>query len=231
MRKYIILLIILSGCHLFSSFQSHNEKPVKIKPYKLTKQEKKEGFRVLFDGTSMSEWVGNTEEYVLEDGCITMKPAQEMGGNLYSKDQYDNFVLRFDFLLTPEGNNGLGIRHDMVDKGYSGMELQILDNEAPVYRDLKPWQYHGSVYGYIPAKRGFQKPAGEWNSQEVIAVGDYIKIILNGTVILDGNLREATENLPADKVDQTIFNKTGHLAFLGHGSVVKFRNIRIKELE
>lgn len=230
MKKYITLIIIILGSFL-CAFQTKDGKPEKIKPYKLTKEEKKEGYKILFDGTSMSEWVGNTEEYVLEDGCIVMKPAQEMGGNLYSKNEYDNFILRFEFLLTPEGNNGLGIRHTIVDRGYSGMELQILDNEAPVYKDLKPWQYHGSVYGYIPAKRGFQKPVGEWNTQEVIANGDNIKISINGTVILDGNLREATKDLPADKVDQTIFNKTGHLAFLGHGSVVKFRNIRIKELK
>jgi len=229
MKKYIALIVVILGCCL-CAFQTKDGKPEKVKPYKLSKEEKKEGFKILFDGTSMSQWIGNTEEYVLEDGCIVMRPAQEMGGNLYSKDEFDNFVLRFEFLLTPEGNNGLGIRHTIVDRGYSGMELQILDNEAPVYKDLKEWQYHGSVYGYIPAKRGFQKPVGEWNTQEVIANGDNLKIILNGTVILDGNLREATKDLPADKVDQTIFNKTGHLAFLGHGSVVKFRNIRIKEL-
>lgn len=230
MKKHIILIIIILGS-VSCSFQIMGGKPEKIKPYKLTKKEKKESFKILFDGTSMSEWVGNTEEYVLENGCIVMKPAREPGGNLYSKDKFDNFILRFEFLLTPEGNNGLGIRHTIVDRGYSGMELQILDNEAPVYKDLKPWQYHGSVYGYIPAKRGFQKPTGEWNIQEVIANGDNIKIILNGIVILDGNLREATKDLPADQVDRTIFNKTGHLAFLGHGSVVKFRNIRIKELK
>lgn len=231
MKKYIALIVIvLTGSFLYA-FQIKDGKPENVKPYKLTKEEKKEGFKILFDGTSMSKWIGNTEEYVLEDGYIVMKPTQEIGGNLYSKDKFDNFVLRFEFLLTPEGNNGLGIRHTIVDKGYSGMELQILDNKAPVYKDLKPWQYHGSVYGYIPAKRGFQKPIGEWNTQEVIANGDNITIILNGTVILEENLREATKDLPADKVDQAIFNKTGHLAFLGHGSVVKFRNIRIKELK
>jgi len=231
MKKYIALIVIvLTGSFLYA-FQIKDGKPENVKPYKLTKEEKKEGFKILFDGTSMSKWIGNTEEYVLEDGCIVMKPTQEIGGNLYSKDKFDNFILRFEFLLSPEGNNGLGIRHTIVDKGYSGMELQILDSEAPVYKDLKPWQYHGSVYGYIPAKRGFQKPIGEWNTQEVIANGDNITIILNGTVILEANLRKATKDLPVDKVDQAIFNKTGHLAFLGHGSVVKFRNIRIKELK
>ena len=117
------------------------------------------------------------------------------------------------------------------DAAYVGMELQILDNEAPVYKDLHAYQYHGSVYGIIPAKRGFLKPTGEWNYQEVIAKGDHIKIILNGTVILDGDIREATKNgTPDGNKHPGLFNEKGHIGFLGHGSPVKFRNIRIKEL-
>ena len=62
-------------------------------------------------------------------------------------------------MLTPGANNGLGIRTPLEgDAAYGGMELQILDNEAPIYKDLEIYQYHGSVYGVIPAKRGFLKP-------------------------------------------------------------------------
>ncbi len=83
----------------------------------------------------------------------------------------------------------------------------------------------------IPAKRGYLKPTGEWNYQEVIADGDHIKVILNGTTILDGNIREAAQNGTMDHKDHPgLFNKKGHIAFLGHGSEVKFRNIRIKEI-
>jgi hypothetical protein len=83
----------------------------------------------------MDNWTGNTTEYMLEDGCIVMHPEEGIGGNLYSKEEFDDFVLRFDFLLTPGANNGLGIRHKIVGKteGYLGMEFQILDNEASVY--------------------------------------------------------------------------------------------------
>ena len=196
-----------------------------------TKPEK--GFKTLFDGSNMDAWQGNTTEYVLEDGCIVMKPTQEMGGNLYSKQAFADFILRFDFLLTPGANNGLGIRHDIVpnDKGYSGMELQILDNEDPQYKDLKPYQYHGSVYGIAPAKRGYLKKPGEWNTQEVIAKGDQITVKVNGTEILNTNLKEALKDKPAGSYMDAVLNKTGHIAFLGHGTVVKFKNIRIKELK
>jgi hypothetical protein len=208
------------------------EKGKKQKVTELSKEEKKEGFKFLFDGSSMDGWTGNTTEYVLEDGCIVMHPTDEMSGNLYSGEEFDDFVLRFDFLLTPGANNGLGIRHKIVGKteGYSGMELQILDSEAPEYKDLKPYQYHGSVYGYIPAKRGHLKPAGEWNTQEVTANGNRITVKLNGVIILDGDLKEATKDLPADRIQEGLFRKKGHIAFLGHDSVVKFKNIRIKPL-
>lgn len=204
----------------------------KQKKAELTKQEKKEGFRFLFDGTSMDNWTGNPD-YVLEDGCIVMRPSRKIGGNLYSKEEFDNFVLRFDFLLTPAANNGLGIRHEIVDteRGYIGMELQILDNEDPKYKELEPYQYHGSVYGIIPAKRGFLKPVGEWNTQEVIADGNRITVTLNGTVILDGDLAEATKDRPKEKIPAALFKKKGHIAFLGHGDVVKFRNIRVKPIQ
>jgi HEAT repeat protein len=202
-------------------------------PFKLSKQEEKEGFEILFDGTNMHKWTGNTADYITENGEMVIYPSKSHGGNLYTKEQYSDFVFRFQFQLTPGANNGLGIRTPMEgDAAYVGMELQILDNEAPIYANLQPYQYHGSVYGIIASKRGFLKPTGEWNYQEVIAKGDYIKITLNGTVILEGNIREATnENGPADhKEHPGLFNKTGHIGFLGHGSVVRFKDIRIRKL-
>lgn len=204
-------------------------------PFTLSKEEKEEGFTVLFDGTNMHEWTGNTNDYIIEEGVIAVYPSKNYKGsnqNLYTKNEYGNFVFRFEFMLPAGANNGLGIRTPMEgDAAYLGMELQILDNEAPIYSNLEEYQYHGSVYGVIAAKRGYLKPIGEWNYQEVIANGDHITVILNGTTILEGNIREAAKNGTADGKDHPgLFNEKGHIGFLGHGSVVKFRNIRIKEL-
>ena len=201
-------------------------------PFKLSAEEEKEDFQVLFDGTNLDQWTGNKKDYAVESGNIVLHPSKGSGGNLYTNEQFDNFVFRFEFMLTPGANNGLGIRTPLEgDAAYQGMELQILDNNASVYEKLQVYQYHGSVYGVIPAKRGFLKPLGEWNYQEVIADGDHIKVILNGTTILDGNIREASKNGTMDKREHPgLLNKTGHIGFLGHGSKVMFRNIRIKEL-
>jgi HEAT repeat protein len=205
-----------------------------VKPFELSAKEKKEGFKVLFDGTNMHEWIGNTTDYVIEDGnmAIRPKPGKGSGGNLFTKDQYSDFVFRFEFQLTPGANNGLGIRAPLEgDAAYEGMELQILDNDAPIYKDLHIYQYHGSIYGTIPAKRGFLKPTGEWNYEEVIVKGPKIQVILNGTKILDADITEARKNGAADgQPHPGLKRSTGHIGFLGHGSPVKFRNIRIKDL-
>jgi len=190
-----------------------------------------EGFTQLFNGKDLSGWTGNTQAYLVEDGNIVIRPDKG-GGNLYTENEYADFIFRFEFKLTPGANNGLGIRAPLTgDAAYVGYELQILDNTANKYKDLEAYQYHGSVYGIIPAKRGFLKPVEEWNSQEVMVKGDEIKITLNGTIIVDGNLKEASANGTMDGKDHPGLERTsGHIGFLGHGSVLWFRNIRIKEL-
>jgi HEAT repeat protein len=204
----------------------------RTKPFELSVAEKKEGYKILFDGTNMHHWMGNTTDYVIEDGTMAIYPERGGKGNLYTKEQYSDFVFRFEFKLTPGANNGLGIRAPLEgDAAYTGMELQILDNEADIYKTLQPYQYHGSVYGVLPAKRGYLKQVGEWNEQEVIVKGPKIKVILNGTIILDGDLTEARKKGTVDgKEHPGIHREKGHIGFLGHGSILWFRNIRIKEM-
>jgi tRNA threonylcarbamoyladenosine modification (KEOPS) complex Cgi121 subunit len=203
-------------------------------PYRVSDAEKAEGFVPMFNGIDMNGWIGNLKDYVARNGAIACIPSSGGHGNLYTEKEYSNFVMRFEFKLTPAANNGLGIRTPLEgDAAYVGMELQILDNEADVYKDLAVYQYHGSVYGVIPAKRGYLKPTGEWNTQEVVANGNKIKVTLNGVVILDGDIAEASKNFTATTDKQRhpgLSNKKGHIGFLGHGSELEFRNLRIKEL-
>ncbi|HWR99624.1 MAG TPA: DUF1080 domain-containing protein, partial [Prolixibacteraceae bacterium] len=201
--------------------------------YVLSSEEQKEGFVPLFNGVNFEGWTGNTIDYEVKNGEIVLNidngPSH---GNLFTQGEYKDFTFRFEFQLTPGANNGLGIRAPLKgDAAYEGMELQILDDDAPIYSELQPYQYHGSVYGVIPAKRGSLKPAGEWNYEEVIVKGNNIKVILNGNVITEGDIAVASRNGTLDHKDHPgISRATGHIGFLGHGSVVKFRNIRIKEL-
>ena len=201
-------------------------------PKELAAKEKEAGFVALFNGKNLDGWIGNKVSYVAEEGMIVIRPGDGSGGNLYTEKEYSDFVFRFEFQLTPGANNGLGIRTPLEgDAAYVGMELQILDNTASIYANLKPYQYHGSVYGVIPARRGFLRPVGEWNYQEVTIQGTKVKVVLNGTVIVDGDIAGAIANGTMDQKEHPgLSNSRGHIGFLGHGSVVKFRNIRIREL-
>jgi hypothetical protein len=207
------------------------ELPRKV-TYTLSDAEKKEGFEMLFDGTNLDKWTSSTAYEITEEGVLRSNPDAKFGKNVYTKNEYSDFVYRFEFKLTPGANNGVGIRTPIEgDAAYLGHEIQILDDNADVYKDLAPYQYHGSVYGIIAAKRGALKPLGEWNEQEIRVQGSKIKVTLNGKVIVDGDMKEATKNGALDKKDHPGLKRTaGHIGFLGHGTEVFFRNIRVKSL-
>lgn len=187
----------------------------------------------LFNGKNLDGWVGNKQSYTVENGEIVIDPdGGGSGGNLFTEKEYSDFNLRFEFQLTPGANNGLGIHAPLEgDVAYLGKELQILDNTAEKYANLKEYQYHGSVYGVIPAKRGALNPVGEWNTQEVVVNGSKVKVVVNGIKILNGDFMEASKNGTIDEKEHPGLQRTsGHIGFLGHGDVVRFRNIRIKDL-
>ena len=210
-------------------------------------QGREQGFTSLFNGKDFTGWVygrrASGEEnrsgkgYQIENGVIFS--TKEDGGNLYTEKEYADFVLRFDFKLTENANNGIGIRAPLEgDAAYVGIEIQVLDDGGSQYTKLQPFQYHGSIYGMIPPKRGFQKPVGEWNSEEITAKGRQITIKLNGTTIVDASLDDvkdeamlkAHRDLSKPEGSRGIANTKGHIGFLGHGARVEFRNIRVKEL-
>jgi hypothetical protein len=190
------------------------------------------GFVALFDGKSLTGWKlvrGHGPGYVVKSGVLVC-PA-DGGGNLFTEKEYSNFVFRFEFKTEPGGNNGVGIRAPLDgNAAYQGMEIQILDDGHEKYKGkIKSEQHHGSVYDVIPARTGFLKPAGEWNEEEIMVQGRRIRVTLNGVIILDADLDIAREEATLKK-HPGLKNKSGHIGFLGHGSLVEFRNIRIKVL-
>jgi hypothetical protein len=191
-------------------------------------QQVEEGFVSLFNGRDLSGWQGAVDNYEVLDGAIRCQPHK--GGTLFTKEQYDNFVVRLEFRLPPAGNNGLAIRYPGEgDPAYAGMcELQVLD--SPGYPgQLDPRQVHGSAYGMVAAQEGYLRPVGQWNYQEVTVQGSKIKVELNGTVILDTDLAEVKE-LMGDHPHPGLKSQRGYFGFAGHSDPVEFRNIKIKPL-
>ena len=189
-------------------------------------EEAKEGFVALFDGKTLDGWQGDVKGYAAVNGTMLCKP----GGNLFTVKEYANFVLRFEFKLPPAGNNGVGSRTSLKgDAAYAGMEIQILDDSDPSYKDLQPYQFHGSIYGVVPAKRGALKPVGQWNREEIVANGSHIKVTVNGHVIVDADLSKIDKTMDHQQ-HPGLHNAKGYIGWLGHGDPVAFQHVRIKPL-
>jgi hypothetical protein len=188
------------------------------------------GFESVFNGRDFTGWGGPVENYEVKEEAIVCRPKK--GGTIYTKEEFSDFMARVEYRLPPGGNNGLAIRYPgNGDTAYVGMcEIQVLDDTAPQYTKLDPRQYNGSAYGMVPCHRGYLRPTGEWNFEEVTIKGSTIKVELNGTIILDCDLSKVTEYM-AKSPHPGKDRKSGHFGFAGHNDPVAFRNIQIKKLE
>lgn len=190
------------------------------------------GFEPLFDGRTLDGWQGATAGYEVADGVVQCRAGH--GGTLFTAAVYTNFVWRLEFNLPPGGNNGLALRYPgHGDAAYAGMcELQVLDDASPKYARLDPRQFHGSAYGMAAAHRGYLRPAGTWNYQEVTVSNTWLRVELNGTVILDTDLAKAD---PAGFMDGKVHPgkdlKAGHVGLAGHNDPVRFRHLSIRRIE
>lgn len=188
-----------------------------------------EGFVELFNGQDLTGWTGATDAYQATNGVIELPAGKS--GNLFTARQYGDFVLKFDFKIEKAGNNGVGIRAPLYgNASFDGMEIQILDQNDPKYKDLKDWQRHGSVYG-VAAAEPIQLKIGDWNEQEIVVDGRHIKVTVNGQVITDVNLDEATKDGFVSNSDHPgVKRNRGHIGFLGHNDPIQLRNIRVKNI-
>jgi Domain of Unknown Function (DUF1080) len=191
-----------------------------------------EGFVELNNGRDLSNWMGAVENYEVKDGSIVCK--QGKGGDLLSKDEYENFIIRVEFQLPPAGNNGIALRTPLGGHSSSdGLELQVIDsdgyNAKHANAPLLPYQYHGSLYHCVGAKHGFLRPVGQWNYQEIEVQGQKIKVTLNGTKILDVDI-DQFDRSQIEHPPKGLDNRKGHIGFAGHSDPVAFRSFKVKRL-
>lgn len=186
-------------------------------------------FVPLFDGQSLAGWtsIGSKPgNWRVEGGLLVTRGDGK--GWLSTNRAFGDFVLRLEYRVGPSGNSGLLIRAPHKgDPSFDGMEVQILDDDAPAYRALQPAQYSGSVYGVLASKRGQTRPAGEWNAMVITAQGSRIKVELNGAVVVEGDVSKHPEASPRHK---GVGRSKGFVGLQSHSEPVQFRNIAIREI-
>jgi hypothetical protein len=191
-----------------------------------------DGFVELINCKDLSNWQGAVGSYEVVDGAIRCR--QGKGGDLLTKEEFENGFIRVEFKLPKAGNNGIALRTPLGGHSSSdGLELQVIDsdgyNEAHPKEPLLPYQYHGSLYHCVGAKHGYLRPVGEWNFQEIEVQGQRIKVTLNGTRILEVDIATFDRSQiahPPRGLDHT----KGFIGFAGHSDPVEFRSFKVKRL-
>lgn len=191
-----------------------------------------DGFVELINGKDLSGWKGAVENYEVKDGSVVCK--QGKGGDLLTEDEYENFIIRFEFKLPPAGNNGIALRTPLGGHSSSdGLELQVIDsdgyNAQHTDAPLLPYQFHGSLYNCVGAKHGYLRPVGQWNYEEVEVRGQKIKVTLNGTKILDVDI-DSFDRSQIEHPPKGLDNRKGHIGFAGHSDPVAYRSFKVKKL-
>jgi HEAT repeat protein len=184
----------------------------------------------LFNGTDLTGWIvvgGKSSSWGASDGILFT--TGEGGGWLSTEREYDNFQLDLDFRLAEGGNSGVFLRSPRQgDPAYTGMEIQVLDDDAPEYAALQPWQYCGSLYGVVAPSVRASRKAHEWQHYRIIARGPRITVLLNGQKIVDADLIAHMDKEPSHP---GLKRRSGFIGLQAHSLRVEYRNISLTELE
>lgn len=216
----------------------------------LSSKEKKEGWELLFDGVSTNRWhsYGHTtvsKAWVVEDGILHLDPSTKKdwpaneSRDIVTDDEYENFHLKLDWKISPNGNSGIifYVKEDAAkykNTYNTGLEMQVLDNNG--HPDAKIVKHRaGDLYDLISSSKETVKPAGEWNHAEIISNKGKLNLYLNGTnvvttILWDENWRQMVANSKFKSMAEFGSFKKGRIALQEHGDEVWYRNIKIKKL-
>lgn len=184
----------------------------------------------LFNGKDLSGWQiihGKAGTWKVENEVLYTEG--EGGGWISTTREFENFKLALDFRVPPDGNSGVFLRapHE-GDPAYTGMEVQVLDDYAVKYAQLKPWQYCGSVYAVQAPSERSSKPANEWQHYAIVCNGPRVQVTLNGKPIVDANL---IEHMDKEKSHPGLKRRGGFIGLQNHSTRVEYRKISLVELE
>jgi len=210
----------------------------------LSKNEKEQGYKLLFDGKTMDGWRTyqnkSAESWSVDDGTLHCKGSSANYGaitaDLMTKDKYENFDFTVDYKISPKGNSGILylVTEEYPYSHLSGPEYQIID-DVNFPGKLEDWQHTASNYAMNPAPTAAPNPAGEWNTARIIKNKNHVEHFLNGKKVVEYDLY--SEDWQKRKMSGKWKTapgyaqaQSGYITFQNHGSEAWFRNIKIREL-
>ncbi len=217
---------------------------------RLTREERKEGWELMFDGLTTRGWhkyggkvVGSA--WKVADGSLYLDTETKEnwqvkgGGDIMSDKQYDDFHLKLEWKIAPNGNSGIMIYAQEDTTKYrwpweTAPEMQVLDNQG--HPDAKIYKHRaGDLYDLIAAKPETVRTPGEWNQVEIKCLNGDLQFWLNGTNVVsttlwDENWKKLVAGSKFAKMPDFGKFKKGHIALQDHGDMVWYRNIKIRRL-
>jgi hypothetical protein len=202
----------------------------------LTEAERREGWRLLFDGKTHAGWMnsdGTKPRNSVDGGALNPHGAGHY--MLVHEKQWENFVLSLDFKITPQCNSGVFVRTSSLtprpgkDIGFNGIEVAIDDTKTAGLVDT------GAIYDLSKPTRNCMRPVGEWNHMEIKCNGSLIEVALNGEKVNSVDLGKFTE--PNKRPDGTAHkfdvaykdhSRKGYIGLQDHGSPCWFKNIKLR---
>ena len=240
------IVMLASGVILCATGRAQVKEPAMPKPpgaaihieNTLTSEERKQGWKLLFDGKTTTSWRGYRQQ-TMPDGWKVENGALVRAGratDIITTDQYDNFELSLEWKITAGGNSGVMYRvsEDGEASYHTGPEVQVLDNHG--HRDGKnPLTSAGSCYGLYAPTKDVTKPVGSWNQMRLLVKANHAEHWLNGEKIVQYEIfspdwNKRVEGSKFKQWPQFGRNPRGHIALQEHGSRVEFRNIKIRSL-
>lgn len=197
----------------------------------------------LFDGTSLEHWRGYQQDELpsawrINDGALAYVPGEGEGGDIVTRQEFDNFELELEWRLAEGGNSGIMYRvkedPDYSQTYHTGPEMQVLDNEG--HSDGVHEKHRaGANYALNAPAVDAARPVGEWNSVRIVADGAHVEHWLNGEKVVE---YEQWSDEWEQLVEESKFAsepgygqyRSGRIALQDHGDPVWYRNIRIREL-